>query len=315
LPGGPGTFGRLNVNFQDIILRLDQYWARQGCALVQPYDLEKGAGTFNPATFFGSLTSKPTSVAYVEPCRRPGDGRYGENPNRLGKYYQYQVVIKPPSKNIQQLYLGSLNAVGIRQEEHDIRWIEDDWESPTLGASGVGWEVWLDGMEVTQFTYFQQMASFELNPISVEITYGLERLAMFVQKKKNIFDLMWSDRVTYGGMYKEQERQFSHYNFEYAGVAGLRRNFEDYEREIAVLLKSGHYLPAYDLVMKCSHCFNLMDARGAISVSERVGLIKKIRDIAKACAAAYVKANEPERENTEHRIQETGHKSPAAGHK
>jgi len=282
------------VNFQDIILRFDQYWAKQGCAIIQPYDLEKGAGTFNPATFFGSLTSKPTSVAYVEPSRRPGDGRFGENPNRLGKYYQYQVVIKPPSKDIQQVYLGSLKAVGIKPEEHDIRWIEDDWESPTLGASGVGWEVWLDGMEVTQFTYFQQMASFELNPISVEITYGLERLAMFVQKKKSVYDLMWNDRVTYGEMTKAQEKQFSHYNFEYADVAALRRNFEDYEREIAVLVKAGHYLPAYDLVMKCSHAFNLMDARGAISVSERVGIIKRIRDIARACAVAHVKANEPQ---------------------
>jgi len=280
------------MNFQDIILKFDQYWAKQGCAVIQPYDLEKGAGTFNPSTFFGSLTSKPVSVAYVEPCRRPGDGRYGDNPNRLGKYYQYQVVIKPPSKDIQQIYLNSLKAIGIKQEEHDIRWIEDDWESPTLGASGVGWEVWLDGMEVTQFTYFQQMASFELAPVSVEITYGLERLAMFVQKKKNIFDLMWNDRVTYGEMHKAQEKQFSHYNFEYADVANLRRNFDEYEREIPALLKDGHYLPAYDLVMKCSHSFNLMDARGAISVSERVGVIKRIRDIARACAAAYVKANE-----------------------
>ena len=281
------------MNFQDIILKFDQYWAKQGCAIIQPYDLEKGAGTFNPATFFGSLTAKPNRVAYVEPCRRPGDGRFGENPNRLGKYYQYQVIIKPPSKDIQQIYLKSLKAVGINADEHDIRWIEDDWESPTLGASGVGWEVWLDGMEVTQFTYFQQMASFELNPISVEITYGLERLAMFVQKKKSVYDLMWNDRLTYGEMYRTQEKQFSHYNFEYADVANLRRNFDDYEREIFVLIKNGHYLPAYDLVMKCSHSFNLMDARGAISVSERVGMIKRIRDIAKACAAAHVKANEP----------------------
>jgi len=281
------------VNFQDIILRFDAYWGKQGCAIVQPYDLEKGAGTFNPATFFGSLTAKPMKVAYVEPTRRPADGRFGENPNRLAKYYQYQVVIKPPSGDIQRIYLNSLKAIGIRHEEHDIRWIEDDWESPTLGASGVGWEVWLDGMEVTQFTYFQQMASFELNPISAEITYGLERLAMFSQKKKNVYDLMWNDRVTYGEMHKLQERQFSHYNFEYADVAGLRRNFEDYEREIAVLIKDGHYLPAYDLVMKCSHSFNLMDARGAVSVSERVALMHRIRDLAKACASAHVRASEP----------------------
>ncbi|MBU2575080.1 MAG: glycine--tRNA ligase subunit alpha [Elusimicrobia bacterium] len=281
------------MNFQDIILRFDAYWGKQGCAIVQPYDLEKGAGTFNPATFFGSLTAKPMKVAYVEPTRRPADGRFGENPNRLAKYYQYQVVIKPPSGDIQRIYLNSLKAIGIRHEEHDIRWIEDDWESPTLGASGVGWEVWLDGMEVTQFTYFQQMASFELNPISAEITYGLERLAMFSQKKKNVYDLMWNDRVTYGEMHKLQERQFSHYNFEYADVAGLRRNFEDYEREIAVLIKDGHYLPAYDLVMKCSHSFNLMDARGAVSVSERVALMHRIRDLAKACASAHVRASEP----------------------
>ncbi|MBI4802360.1 MAG: glycine--tRNA ligase subunit alpha [Elusimicrobia bacterium] len=278
------------MNFQDIILRFDAYWGKQGCAIVQPYDLEKGAGTFNPATFFGSLTAQPMKVAYVEPSRRPADGRFGENPNRLAKYYQYQVVIKPPSVDIQRLYLNSLRAIGIHHEEHDIRWIEDDWESPTLGASGVGWEVWLDGMEVTQFTYFQQMASFELNPISVELTYGLERLAMFSQKKKNIFDLMWNDCVTYGELHKAQERQFSHYNFEYADVANLRRNFEDYEREAAVLIKDGHYLPAYDLVMKCSHVFNLMDSRGAVSVSERVALIHRIRDLSKACATAHVKA-------------------------
>ena len=281
------------MNFQDIIMKLGQYWARQGCAVIQPYDLEKGAGTFNPATFFGSLTSKPSKVAYVEPCRRPGDGRFGKNPNRLGKYYQYQVVIKPPHENIQQIYLDSLRAVGIDHAEHDIRWIEDDWESPTLGASGVGWEVWLDGMEVTQFTYFQQMASYELNPISVEITYGLERLAMFVQKKKNIFDIKWNEHLTYGQVHAGQEEQFSHYNFEEADVENLRSDFDRWEKETFRLSGKGYYLPAFDLVMKCSQNFNLLDARGAISVSERAVLIKRIRDIAKACASAYVEMNEP----------------------
>jgi glycyl-tRNA synthetase alpha chain len=281
------------VNFQDIILKLSHYWAKQGCAVIQPYDLEKGAGTFNPATFFGSLTSKPTSVAYVEPCRRPADGRFGENPNRNGKYFQYQVIIKPPLENIQQVYLDSLKAVGLDHTEHDIRWIEDDWESPTLGASGVGWEVWMDGMEITQFTYFQQMASYELNPIAVEITYGLERLAMFVQKKKSISEIKWTDRLTYGEVYKGQEEQFSHYNFEEADVPNLRADFDHWEKEVFRLAGKGYHLPAFDLVMKCSQNFNLLDARGAISVSERAVLIKRIRDMAKACASSYVEINEP----------------------
>jgi glycyl-tRNA synthetase alpha chain len=281
------------VNFQDIILKLSHYWAKQGCAVIQPYDLEKGAGTFNPATFFGSLTSRPTSVAYVEPCRRPGDGRFGENPNRLGKYYQYQVIIKPPPASVQQVYLDSLKAIGIDHTEHDIRWIEDDWESPTLGASGVGWEVWMDGMEITQFTYFQQMASYELNPISVEITYGLERIAMFVQKKKRISDILWTDRLPYGEVIKGQEEQFSHYNFEEADVENLRANFDHWSKEAVRLAGKGYYLPAFDQVMKCSQNFNLLDARGAISVTERAVLIKRIRDLAKACASSYVEANEP----------------------
>ena len=274
-------------------MKLNQYWARQGCAIIQPYDLEKGAGTYNPATFFGSLTSRPTSVAYVEPCRRPADGRYGENPNRNGKYYQYQVIIKPPLENIQQVYLDSLKVVGLDHTEHDIRWIEDDWESPTLGASGVGWEVWLDGMEVTQFTYFQQMASYDLNPITVEITYGLERLAMFVQKKKSIAEIKWTDHLTYGEVHAGQEKQFSHYCFEEADVENLRFNFDRWEKEVAKLAAKGLHLPAFDLVMKCSQNFNLLDARGAISVSERAVLIKRIRDIAKACASSYVETNEP----------------------
>lgn len=279
------------MNLQDIILKCHQYWARQGCVIVQPYDIEKGAGTFNPATFFGVLTKKPLKTAYVEPSRRPTDGRYAQNPNRLSKYYQYQVIIKPPFHDIQKKYLNSLKAIGINYEEHDVRWIEDDWESPTLGASGVGWEVWLDGMEVTQFTYFQQMASFELNPISVEITYGLERLAMFSQKKKNVFDIMWNDSVTYGEIHKKQEEQFCQYNFEEVDASILRKNFEEWEKQSKYLVERNLYFPAYDMVMKCSHAFNLLDARGAVSVSERVELIKRVRDIAKLCASAYIKDN------------------------
>lgn len=280
------------MNLQDIILKFDQYWARQGCVIVQPYDIEKGAGTFNPATFFWVLTKKPVKTAYVEPSRRPADGRYAQNPNRLGKYYQYQVIIKPPFHDIQKKYLNSLKGIGINYEEHDVRWIEDDWESPTLGASGIGWEVWLDGMEITQFTYFQQMASFELNPISVEITYGLERLAMFSQKKKNVFDIMWNDKVTYGEVHKKQEEQFSQYNFEEADVSVLRKNFEEWEKQVVCLVEKNLYFPAYDMVMKCSHTFNLLDARGAVSVSDRVELIKRVRDIARLCASAYIKDNE-----------------------
>ncbi|PIS46623.1 MAG: glycine--tRNA ligase subunit alpha [Elusimicrobia bacterium CG08_land_8_20_14_0_20_51_18] len=280
------------MNFQDIILKLDHYWAKQGCAIVQPYDLEKGAGTFNPATFFGSLTEKPTSVCYVEPCRRPGDGRYGENPNRLGKYYQYQVIIKPPPADIQKVYLNSFRAIGIDYSEHDIRWIEDDWESPTLGAGGIGWEVWLDGMEVTQFTYFQQMASFVLFPISVEITYGLERLAMFSQKKKSVYEIKWNDKLLYGEMTKQQEKQFSHFSFEHADTGRLKEGFNFYESQVRLLNEKGLYLPAYDMVMKCSHNFNLLDARGAISVSERANLIKRIRDMARLCAKGYVERNQ-----------------------
>ena len=277
------------MNLQDIIFELDRYWAKQGCAIIQPYDLEKGAGTFNPATFFGVLTPKPVKVAYVEPSRRPSDGRYGNNPNRLGKFHQYQVIIKPPMNDIQEKYLNSLKAIGIKHGEHDIRWIEDDWESPTLGASGVGWEVWLDAMEITQFTYFQQMASFELNPVSVEITYGIERIAMFSQKKKNIFDIKWSDELTYGEMYKKSEEQFSHYNFEAADIGKLKNDFNDNEAAARDLASRKYYAPAYDLAMKCSHSFNILDARGAVSVSERVSLIKRIRDLSKICASAYVK--------------------------
>jgi len=284
------------MNFQDIVHTLEMYWKKEGCALLYPYDLEKGAGTFNPATFFGSLTSKPQACAYIEPCRRPTDGRYGENPNRFGKYYQYQVLIKPAPQDIQLKYLGSLKAIGLDPAEHDVRWIEDDWESPTLGASGVGWEVWLDGMEITQFTYFQNMAGFSLFPITVEITYGLERIAMYSQKKRNGYELMWNDTVTYGDLHLEQERQFSHYNFEESNPENLRRYFKEFEAESHALAEKGLYLPAYDATMKCSHNFNLLDARGAISVTERTQMIGRVRAMARKCARAYVNAVEPQKE-------------------
>lgn len=284
------------MNFQEIIFSLQRYWAKEGCVLIQPYDLEKGAGTFNPVTFFGSLTEKPVRAAYVEPSRRPADGRYGDNPNRLGKYYQYQVILKPAPGNIQQKYLNSLKAIGLNPSRHDVRWIEDDWESPTLGASGVGWEVWFDGMEITQFTYFQQMAGFALNPVTVEITYGLERLAMYSQKKRSVFDLAWNDTVSYGDLHREQEKQFSHYHFEESSPETLRSHFSDFEKESLALVKKGYYLPAYDAAMKCSHVFNLLDARGAVSVTERTSIIGRVRAMAKRCAGAYLRAHENNKE-------------------
>jgi len=282
------------MNFQDIVSNLQEYWKRQGCIIAQPYDVEKGAGTFNPLTFFGSLTSKPTSVAYIEPCRRPADGRYGENPNRLGKYFQFQVILKPAPANVQELYLNSLKAIGLDPKKHDVRWVEDDWQSPTLGASGVGWEIWMDGMEITQFTYFQNMAGYALNPITAELTYGLERIATYSQKKSSVFEIMWNNKLTYGDMVLEQERQFSHYNFEEADIENLRRYVSDYETECKNLCSKGLYLPAYDAAMKVSHCFNMLEARGAISVSDRTNIITKIRGLAKLCAAEYIRANEPE---------------------
>lgn len=277
------------MTFQDIILTLHRYWAKQGCLLWQPYDIEKGAGTFNPATFLYCLGPKPWKVAYVEPSRRPTDGRYGENPNRLQHYYQYQVILKPSPINVQPIYLASLRAIGIDPRQHDIRFVEDDWESPTLGAWGLGWEVWLDGMEITQFTYFQEIGGVKLDPISVELTYGLERLAMYSQKKNNVFDVLWSPGVTYGQVHLEDERQFSRYNFEASDVALLRRTFDDGEAEARRLLAMGLIKPAYDYVMKCSHTFNLLDARGAISVSERVTFIARVRALACAVAQAYAK--------------------------
>ncbi|HBL17514.1 MAG: glycine--tRNA ligase subunit alpha [Elusimicrobia bacterium GWA2_69_24] len=276
------------MTLQEIMMSLQAYWAREGCLIAQPYDLEKGAGTFNPATFFGVLTRTPMRVAYVEPSRRPSDGRYGDNPNRLAKYFQYQVVLKPAPADVQQLYLRSLKAIGLDPRKHDVRWIEDDWESPTLGASGVGWEVWLDGMEVTQFTYFQQMAGVQLEPISVEITYGLERLAMYSQRKDNVYELAYNDRVTYGDVFKEGERQFSRYHFESSDAKLLSRHFDEYEREGLRIASEGMPLAAYDMVLKCSHLFNLLDARGAISVTERAQYIARVRGLAKKTVHAYL---------------------------
>ena len=281
------------MNFQEMILCLQRYWAKEGCLLLQPYDLEKGAGTFNPATFFGVLTKVPTRVAYVEPSRRPADGRYGDNPNRLGKYYQFQVVVKPVPRDIQDVYVRSLKAIGLDPRKNDLRWIEDDWESPTLGASGVGWEVWFNGMEVTQFTYFQQMGGLPLDPVSVEITYGLERLAMFAQKKRSVHDLAFNDRISYGDLHREAERQFSHYHFEDADVELLRRHYDDYEREGEALVAKGRVLPAYDMVLKCSHAFNLLEARGALSVAERTKFIGRVRGLSKKVIGKYLELKAP----------------------
>ncbi len=280
--------------FQEIIFALEKFWARRGCLIFQPYDLEKGAGTFNPATFLRSLGPDSWAAAYVEPSRRPTDGRYGENPNRLQRYYQYQVVIKPAPSDIQKLYLESLASIGINARKHDIRFVEDDWESPTLGAWGLGWEVWLDSMEITQFTYFQQMGGINLHPITVEITYGLERLAMFSQKKNSVFDVEWTKGVTYGDVHKEDERQFSTFNFSMSDPDTLRRHFTDYETLALKLLDQQLPLPAYDATMKCSHLFNLLDARGAISVSERTGFIGRIRNLARRVAESYVAMKYPQ---------------------
>jgi glycyl-tRNA synthetase alpha chain len=281
------------MTFQEIILTLHKYWAKEGCLIAQPYDLEKGAGTFNPHTFLKSLGPKPWKVAYVEPSRRPADGRYGENPNRLQHYYQYQVVLKPAPTNVQALYLASLRSIGIDPKQRDIRFVEDDWESPTLGAWGLGWEVWLDGMEVTQFTYFQEIGGIKLDPISVELTYGLERLTMYSQKKNNVYDILWAPGVTYGDVHLQDEREYSKYNFEVADINILRREFTDHETETKRLLTLGLVRPAYDHVMKCSHLFNLLQARGAISVSERVGYVARVRNLACRVAQAYVDKLEP----------------------
>ena len=277
------------LSFQDIIMNLQNFWGKNGCVILQPYDMEVGAGTFHPATTLRSLGPKPWKAAYVQPSRRPTDGRYGENPNRLQHYYQYQVIIKPSPKNIKQLYLKSLATIGIDIKNHDIRFVEDDWESPTLGAAGLGWEVWCDGMEITQFTYFQQMTGIECKPVPVEITYGLERLCMFVQGKNNVFDLDWNnDGVKYKEVFFQAEKEFSAYNFEFANTDALLKNFESIENECKSLLEKKLSLPAYDQCLKASHIFNLLDARGVIGVAERTGYITRIRELAKGCGALWL---------------------------
>ncbi|MBC8282885.1 MAG: glycine--tRNA ligase subunit alpha [Nitrospinae bacterium] len=278
--------------FQDIILNLQNYWATRECAIHQPYDIEVGAGTFNPCTFFRVLGPEPYNAAYVEPSRRPTDGRYGENPNRLQHYYQFQVILKPSPQDVQDQYLNSLTALGVDPLKHDIRFVEDDWESPTLGAWGLGWEVWLDGMEITQFTYFQQVGGIDLKPVTAELTYGLERIAMYLQNVENVYDLKWNENLLYGDVHLETEKQFSRYNFEVSNKERLFQWFDMYEMEAKELLEKELVLPAYDYTLKCSHAFNLLDARGAISVTERTGFIGRVRNLARLCAEVYVQQRE-----------------------
>ncbi len=280
------------MNFQDIIAELDTYWAKQGCVIHQPYDMEVGAGTFHPATLLRALGPEPWKAAYPQPSRRPTDGRYGENPNRLQHYYQYQVVIKPSPIDVQEMYLESLKRFGLNLLEHDIRFVEDDWESPTLGAWGLGWEVWLDGMEITQFTYFQQAGSIDLHPITAEITYGLERIAMYLQGVDSVYDIAWNDEITYGEIFHQAEVEFSTFNFEEADVDKMISFFNDYEAEAQKLIGRKLVLPAYDYCLKCSHVFNLLDARKAISVAERTRYIGRIRNIARNVAETYVSQRE-----------------------
>ena len=282
-----------SLSFQEIIMNLQKFWGKYGCVILQPYDLEVGAGTFHPATTLRSLGPKPWKAAYVQPSRRPTDGRYGENPNRLQHYYQYQVIIKPSPDNIKQTYLKSLSTIGIDVKNHDIRFVEDDWESPTLGAAGLGWEVWCDGMEITQFTYFQQMTGLECKPVPVEMTYGLERLCMFVQGKKNVFDLDWNNEgVKYKDVFFQAEKEFSAYNFEFANTETLLKNFESMEAECKSLLDKKLSLPAYDQCLKASHIFNLLDARGVIGVAERTGYINRIRELAKGAGSGWLENQE-----------------------
>ncbi len=277
---------------QDVIMRLQKFWASKGCLIDQPYDMEVGAGTFHPSTFFGSLREGPWRVAYVQPSRRPTDGRYGENPNRMQRYFQFQVIIKPSPEDSQELYIESLRDLGIDPKEHDIRFVEDNWESPTLGAWGVGWEVWLDGMEITQFTYFQQIGGISLKEIPLEITYGLERIAMFLQGVENVFEVKWNENVKYGEVFLENERQQSVYNFEEADVDMLFRHFEDYQREFERLISKELFLPAYEYLIKSSHVFNLLDARNAISVSQRQSYIGRIRSMARKVARIFKRREE-----------------------
>ncbi|MBM4387316.1 MAG: glycine--tRNA ligase subunit alpha [Deltaproteobacteria bacterium] len=280
------------MTFQDVILRLQEFWAKKGCLILQPYDVEKGAGTFNPATFLRVLGPEPWNCAYVEPSRRPTDGRYGDNPYRLQHYYQFQVIMKPSPSDIQEIYLESLDFLGIDLKKHDIRFVEDDWESPTLGAWGLGWEVWVDGMEVTQFTYFQQAGGFDLKPVSAEITYGLERICMYLSGIDSVYELEWAHGVKYGEIHHRDEVEFSRYNFEEADTSLNFEGFKSMEKECLRLLEKGLMLPAYDCCLKCSHTFNLLDARGAISVAERQAYIGRVRNLARKCAAAYLKLRE-----------------------
>jgi glycyl-tRNA synthetase alpha chain len=280
------------VTFQELIFALEQYWHTQGCVIQQPYDMEVGAGTFHPATCLRALGPEPWNVAYVQPSRRPTDGRYGENPNRLQHYYQYQVIMKPSPTNIQELYLNSLKSFGIDPLEHDIRFVEDDWESPTLGAWGLGWEVWLDGMEISQFTYFQQVGGFDCNPVCAELTYGTERIAMYIQGINNVYDLQWTDKVKYGDVHHKGEVEFSTYNFEVADIPMLRKLFDMYEEEALRIAQKNLALPAYDYCLKCSHTFNLLNARGAISVAERTSYIGRVRNLARLSAELYMKQRE-----------------------
>jgi glycyl-tRNA synthetase alpha chain len=280
------------VTFQELILSLQNYWAQQGCIIQQPYDMEKGAGTFHPATFLRVLGPEPWKVAYVEPSRRPTDGRYGENPNRLQHYYQFQVILKPHPHNMQELYLDSLKSFGIEPSRHDIRFVEDDWESPTLGAWGLGWEVWLDGMEITQFTYFQQAGGIDLKPVAGEITYGCERIAMYLQGVDNVYDLEWTNGIKYGDVHHQTEVEFSKYNFEVADTDMLFKLFDMYEGECKRLSEAELVFPAYDFVLKASHAFNLLDARGAISVTERAHYIGRVRTLSRLCAEGYIAQRE-----------------------
>lgn len=285
------------VTFQELILRLQNFWAEKGCLILQPIDIEVGAGTLNKHTFLRVLGPEPWSAAYVEPCRRPTDGRYGENPNRLQHYYQFQVVLKPSPKNAQELYLDSLRAIGIDPVAFDVRFVEDDWEHPGLGAAGLGWEVWAQGMEVTQFTYFQQCGGLELSPVTCELTYGLERLAMYLQDKDNVYDLVWGklhsgETISYGDVHKQDEVEWSHHNFEEADVKKCFSHFNDFEAEAQAMLDKNLVMPAYDYALKCSHTFNLLDARGAVSVTERAAYIARVRDLAKACAEKYLESRE-----------------------
>ena len=280
------------LSMQDIILTLQQFWAKQGCMLMQSYDTEKGAGTMSPYTFLRAIGPEPWNVAYVEPSRRPADGRYGENPNRLYQHHQFQVIMKPSPDNIQELYLDSLRALGIDPLEHDIRFVEDNWENPSMGCAGVGWEVWLDGMEITQFTYFQQVGGLEVRPVAVEVTYGLERLSSYIQDVNSVFELEWADGVKYGDIFKEPEFEHSKYSFEESNQEMLFELFDTYEKEAKKQIENGLVHPAYDYILKCSHTFNLLDARGAVSVTERAGYLSRIRNLAHLAAKGFVEERE-----------------------